>query len=120
MSIVQPPHIGLQHLLLLSLQQAPVSGDLHLQVLLDAEELLVVVLGALHVQPELREIVLQLVQGELQQLHLRGVFMARLSQVTVQCPDLRRERSHRERADLPYLTPSRAFHGHISFESVCQ
>ncbi|KAG7223927.1 hypothetical protein INR49_015183 [Caranx melampygus] len=41
---------------------APVGGDLHFQVLLDAEQLLVVGLGALHVQPELGEVVFQLAQ----------------------------------------------------------
>ncbi|TNN71371.1 hypothetical protein EYF80_018449 [Liparis tanakae] len=86
-------------------RSAPVSGDLHLQVLLDAEELLVVVLGALHVQPELRELVLQLVQGELQQLHLGAVLMARLIQVTVQRPYLRRERSHQGNPPPPPVSP---------------
>ena len=35
---------------LLPFQQPPVGGDLHLQVLLDAQQLLIAGLGALHVQ----------------------------------------------------------------------
>lgn len=62
--------LALLHSRFLSLQQAPVGCDLHFQVLLDAEELLVVGFGALHVQPERREVVLQLVQCGLQPLHL--------------------------------------------------
>lgn len=76
----------------LPLQQAPVGGDLHLQVLLDAEELLVVGLGALHVQPELREVVLQLAQSDLQPLHLCRVLLTRLAQVALQRRYLSRER----------------------------
>lgn len=73
-----------KNLRFLSFQQAPVGGDLHFEVLLDAEELLVVGLGALHVQPELGEAVLELAQGDLQPLHLSRVFLTRLAQVTFQ------------------------------------
>lgn len=74
----------------LSLQQTPVGGDLHFQVLLDAEELLVVGFGALHVQPKRGEVVLQLVQCGLQPLHLSRVLLTRLTQVTFQRHYLRR------------------------------
>lgn len=84
-------HEAGENLRILSLQQTPVGGDLHFQVLLDAKELLVVSLGALHVQPELGEVILELIQGGLQPLHLRGVFLTSLTQVTFQCWYLRRE-----------------------------
>lgn len=95
----------------LSLQQAPVGGDLHFQVLLDAEELLVVGLDALHVQPELGQVVLELAQGGLQPLHLSRVFLTRLTQVTFQRCYLRRERENDKRDDLPYPhTPVSYYH----------
>lgn len=75
---------SLENVHLLSLQQAPVGGDLHLQVLLDAEQLLVVGLGALHVQPQLGQVVLHLAQGGLQALHLPRVLLPRLDQVALQ------------------------------------
>lgn len=78
------------NLRLLSLQQAPVGCDLHLQVLLDAQQVVVVGLGALHVQPQLGQVVLHLAQGGLQLLHLARVFLTRLRQVALQRGYLRR------------------------------
>lgn len=75
----------------LSFQQAPVGGNLHLQVLFDAQELLVVRLGALHVKPELREVFFQLVQGDVQTLHVGGVLLIGFSQVRLQGRNLRVE-----------------------------
>lgn len=48
------------HSPLLAFQQPPVGGDLHLQVLLDAQQLFIVGLVALHVQAQLGQVVLQL------------------------------------------------------------
>lgn len=72
----------------LSFQQAPVGGDLQLQVLFDAQELLVVGLIALHVEPKLREILLQLGQRGLQALHLHSILLTRFAQVPLQGGDL--------------------------------
>lgn len=89
----------------LSLQQAPVGCDLHFQVLLDAEQLFVVGLCALHVQPELGQVVLQLAQGHLQPLHLAWVFLTRLAQVTLQRCYLRRENKKRVSVHLCLMFP---------------
>lgn len=63
--------------------------------MLDAEELLVVGLVALHFQPELGEVILQLVQGRLQVLHLNSVLLARLAEIPFQRRDLQREQKER-------------------------
>lgn len=90
-----------------SFQQAPVGGDFHLQVLLDTEELVVVGLGALHVQPELGEALLHLAQGGLQVLHLSRIFLTCLTQVTFQRCYLRTARTNM--TYLPYLPPTWCF-----------
>lgn len=69
---------------LFSFQQPPVGGNLHLQVLLDAKQLLVVRLVALHVQAQLGQLVLQLGQRCLETLHLQGILESSLSQVSFQ------------------------------------
>ena len=82
-------HTHTLHSHLLSFQQPPVGGDLHLQGLLDAQQLLVLGLVALHVQPQLGQLVLQLAQGVLQTLHLHRVLVARVPQVSLQNVDLK-------------------------------
>lgn len=72
------------HLHFLSFQQPPVRGDLHLQVLFDAQQLFVVGLVALHVQTQLRQLVLQLGQRGLKTVHLLGVLVPCFSQVPFQ------------------------------------
>lgn len=68
----------------LALQQPPVRRYLHLQVLLDAQQLLVVGFVALHVQTQLRQLVLQVHQRGLKTLHLHRVFVPDFSQVPLQ------------------------------------
>lgn len=72
------------HLHFLSFQQPPVGRDLHLQVLFDAQQLFIVGLVALHVQTQLRQLILQLGECGLKTVHLHRVLVSSLSQVSFQ------------------------------------